>query len=139
DFLGKATLLIVSDHGFSPIRQIILPNVILRKAGLVVAGAKQGTTDAVQIVTQGGAAFVYVLDDAHHSEIIERINKSLQGMQGLSKIVDPENFKDYGVANPMDDPHAPDLILFAEEGSNFGDTTTKKLPLNDKPKRKNSH
>jgi predicted AlkP superfamily pyrophosphatase or phosphodiesterase len=139
DFPGKATLLIVSDHGFSPIRRMILPNVFLRKAGLIVAGAKQGTADAVQIVTQGGAAFVYVLDDAHRSEIIERINKSLQGLQGLSRIVRPENFKDYGVANPKDDPHAPDLILFAEEGSNFGDTAAGELPFNDKPERKGSH
>jgi predicted AlkP superfamily pyrophosphatase or phosphodiesterase len=139
DFPGKATLLIVSDHGFSPIRRMLLPNVILRKAGLIVAGAKQATTDAVQIVTQGGAAFVYVLDNAHRSELIERINKSLQGMQGLSKIVGAENFKDYGVANPSDDPHAPDLILFAEEGCTFGDTAAGELPFNDKPERKGSH
>jgi len=139
DFSGKATLLIVSDHGFSPIERMILPNVILRKAGLVVAGAKQGTTDAVQIVSQGGAAFVYVLDDAHRSEVIERIKKALQGLQGLSKIVGSENFKEYGVANPSDDPHAPDLILFAEEGCTFGDTAAGELPFNDKPERKGSH
>jgi predicted AlkP superfamily pyrophosphatase or phosphodiesterase len=139
DFSGKATLLIVSDHGFSPIERMILPNVILRKAGLVVAGTKQGTTDAVQIVTQGGAAFVYVLDDAHRSAVIERIKKALQGLQGLSKIVGSQNFKDYGVANPKDDSHAPDLILFAEEGCTFGDTAAGELPFNAKPERKGSH
>jgi len=139
DFPGNATLLIVSDHGFSAIERMILPNVILRKAGLIVAGTKQGTTDAVQIVTQGGAAFVYVLDDAHRSAVIERIKKALQGLQGLSKIVGSENFKEYGVANPSDDPHAPDLILFAEEGCTFGDTAAGELPFNDKPERKGSH
>jgi predicted AlkP superfamily pyrophosphatase or phosphodiesterase len=139
DFAGQATLFIVSDHGFSPINRMILPNVILRKAGLVAAGTNKKTAEPVQIVTQGGAAFVYVLDDHQRSEIIERIKKALKGMEGLSKIVGPESFKDYGVANPKEDPRAPDLILFAEEGCTFGDTAAGELPFIDKPERKGSH
>ena len=139
DFPGKATLFIVSDHGFSPIKRMLLPNVILRQAGLVVSGGKRGTPGAVQIVTQGGAAFLYVLDEADRSEVIEKIKKALEGMNGLSKIVGSENFHDYGVANPKDDSHAPDLILFAEEGCVFGDTAAGELSFNDKPERKGSH
>ncbi len=139
DFPGKATLLVVSDHGFSPIKRMILPNVILRKAGLVEAGAGKGTTRSVQIVTQGGSAFVYVLDEAHRSEIIEKIKKALHGLEGVTRIAEPKDFKEFGVANPKDDPHAPDLILFAEEGCNFGDTAAGELPFNDKPERKGSH
>jgi predicted AlkP superfamily pyrophosphatase or phosphodiesterase len=139
DFPGKATLFIVSDHGFSPIKRMILPNVILRKAGLVVSGGKKGASDAVQIVTQGGAAFVYVLDDTHQPEVIKKITKALHGLEGVSKIVGPENYKEYGVANPKGDPNAPDLILFAEEGCNFGDTAAGELSFNDKPERKGSH
>jgi predicted AlkP superfamily pyrophosphatase or phosphodiesterase len=60
-------------------------------------------------------------------------------LEGVSKIVAPENFKEYGVANPKDDPHAPDMILFAEEGCVFGDTAAGELPFNDKPERKGSH
>jgi len=138
DFPGKATLLVVSDHGFSPIKRMILPNVILRKAGLL-EGAKKSTSGSIQIVTQGGAAFVYVLDDARRSEIVAKIKRTLNGLEGVSKIVSPEQFKDYGVANPKDDPHAPDLILFAEEGCGFGDTAAGELPFNDKPERKGSH
>jgi predicted AlkP superfamily pyrophosphatase or phosphodiesterase len=136
DYPGKATLLVVSDHGFSPIRRMILPNVILRKAGLV---AEKGTTGSVQIVTQGGCAFVYVLDAAHRGEIIEKIKNALHGLEGVTRIAEPKNFKEYGVADPKDDPHAPDLILFAEEGCNFGDTAAGELPFNDKPERKGSH
>ncbi len=139
DFAGKATLFVVSDHGFSPIKRMILPNVILRKAGLVESGAKKGASGAVQIVTQGGAAFVYVLDEKHGPEVVERIRKALEGLDGISKIVGPEKFKDYGVANPKDDRHAPDMILFAEEGCVFGDTAAGELPFVDKPERKGSH
>jgi predicted AlkP superfamily pyrophosphatase or phosphodiesterase len=137
DFPGKATLFVVSDHGFSPIKRMILPNVVLRKAGLIdPAGAKKA---AIQLVSQGGAEFVYVLDNAHRSELIEKIKKALDGLEGVSKIVDTDHLRDYGVANPKDDPHAPDIILFAEEGCNFGDTAAGELPFNDKPERKGSH
>ena len=139
DFPGKATLLVVSDHGFSPIKRMILPNVILRKAGLLETGPKKNATNSIQIVTQGGAALVYVLDNARRSEIVEKIKKALKGLDGVSKIVEPDHFKDYGVANPKDDPHAPDLLLFAQEGCNFGDTAAGELPFNDKPERKGSH
>src|SRR5262249_40654737 len=37
NYPGKATLFIVSDHGFSSIRHTILPNVILRQAGMLKA------------------------------------------------------------------------------------------------------
>lgn len=136
EYPGKATLLVVSDHGFSPIKRMILPNVILRKAGLV---AEKGTTGSVQIVTQGGSAFVYILDEAHRAEIVEKIKKALTGLEGITRMVEPKDFKEYGVANPKDDPHAPDLMLFAEEGCNFGDTAAGELPFNDKPERKGSH
>jgi predicted AlkP superfamily pyrophosphatase or phosphodiesterase len=137
DFPGKATLLVVSDHGFSPIKRMVLPNVILRKAGFFGAAGKG--TNAVQLVSQGGCELVYVLDDAHRAELVERTKKAFEGVEGISKIVGPEKFKDYGVANPKDDPHAPDLLLFAEEGCTFGDTAAGELAFNDKPERKGSH
>jgi predicted AlkP superfamily pyrophosphatase or phosphodiesterase len=45
----------------------------------------------------------------------------------------------YGVADPKDDPHAPDMMLFAEEGCAFGDTAAGELPFNEKPERQGSH
>jgi predicted AlkP superfamily pyrophosphatase or phosphodiesterase len=42
DFPGKATLLVISDHGFSATKRMVLPNVILRKAGLVERSGKRG-------------------------------------------------------------------------------------------------
>ena len=89
DFPGKATLLVVSDHGFSPTKRMILPNVILRKAGLVEKSGKKGTSGEVHIVVQGGSAMVYVLDDARRSNVIERVRKAFSGVKGVSKIVVP--------------------------------------------------
>jgi predicted AlkP superfamily pyrophosphatase or phosphodiesterase len=139
DFPGKATLVIVSDHGFSPIKRTVLANVILRKAGLVEATGKKEASGAVQLVIQGGSAMVYVLDTEHRASVIDRVKKAFRGVKGVSKIVGPEQLKAYGVADPKDDPHAPDMILFAELGYNFGDTAAGELSFDDKPERKGSH
>ena len=139
DFPGKATLVIVSDHGFSPIKRMILANVILRKAGLIEATGKKQTAGAVQLVIQGGSALVYVLDSANRASVIARVTEAFRNVKGVSKIVGPDQLKEYGVADPKDDPHAPDMLLFAELGCNFGDTAAGDLPFDDKPERKGSH
>jgi predicted AlkP superfamily pyrophosphatase or phosphodiesterase len=138
DYPGRATLVIVSDHGFSPIRKMILPNVVLAKAGLADS-KKKNAPGAVRIVTQGGSVFMYVTDTAHRDEVLGKVRKAFTGMEGVSKIVGSEDFKQYGVADPKDDPHAPDMIMFAEEGYTYGDTAGGALPFNEKPERKGSH
>ena len=139
DYPGKATLLVVSDHGFSPTKRMILPNVILRKAGLIETSGKRETSGPVRVVPQGGSAMVYVLDDAYRSDVMERVKAAFGNVKGVAKIVGPGQLKDYGVADPKDDPHAPDMMLFAEEGCVFGDTAAGELPFNEKPERKGSH
>jgi predicted AlkP superfamily pyrophosphatase or phosphodiesterase len=136
DFPGRATLFVVSDHGFSPIQRMILPNVILRKAGLAEG---KGKKNPVQVVSQGGSALLYVRNDSNRSEIIAKVRKAFTGIQGVSKVIGPGQLEAYGVAEPQDDPHAPDMILFADEGCAFGDTAAGELPFVDKPERKGSH
>jgi predicted AlkP superfamily pyrophosphatase or phosphodiesterase len=43
------------------------------------------------------------------------------------------------VANPKDDPNAPDMLLFADEGYRFGDTANGDVPFSEKPERLGSH
>jgi len=127
---GKASLVIVSDHGFHPIQQAILPNVVLREAGLVEVKGTRVVGGSVQIVTQGGACFVYVLEggDATAAQAVEAFKKT----EGVAKVVTPEGFAEYGVADPKADPHAPDLILFAKSGYSFGTTSAGELPVTAK-------
>jgi predicted AlkP superfamily pyrophosphatase or phosphodiesterase len=139
DFPGKATLVIVSDHGFSPTLHMLTPNIVLRDAGLVEVKGIRVVAGSVRIVTQGGAAFVYVLDEANRSSIIEQVTKAFTGLEGIEKVISSDQFKDYGVADPSVDPHAPDMILFAKEGYAFGDTAGGALPPTAKPERKGSH
>jgi predicted AlkP superfamily pyrophosphatase or phosphodiesterase len=142
EFPGKATLIVTSDHGFSPIQRAILPNVILRKAGLVKTSVTTVVGGSIQVVPQGGCAMLYIVDQptpAERDEIVERVRAAFKDVPGVAKVVDPSHLKDYGVADPQDDPHAPDMLLFAEMGHVFGDTAAGDLPFQDKPERSGSH
>jgi predicted AlkP superfamily pyrophosphatase or phosphodiesterase len=139
DFPGRATLFVVSDHGFSKIEKLILPNVILRDAGLVTVKGPRVVGGPVRVVVQGGCAMVYVLDPSRRDEIVGRVKKAFAGVTGVQKVVSSEQFGALGVADPHIDPHAPDLLLFADEGCAFGDTAAGTLTFREKPERKGTH
>jgi len=73
-------------------------------------------------VIQGGSALVYIADDADRADVIARIKKAFDGVEGVAKVVTPDEFVEYGIADPRRDPHAPDLLLEAKLGYFFGDT-----------------
>lgn len=139
DFPGKGTLLVVSDHGFSPVERQILPNVILREAGLVDVKGMRVVGGAVYAMVQGGALMVYVRDEADRPAVVARVKKAFEGVAGVSKVVGPDELKAYGVADVKDDPHAPDIVVFADEGYAFGSTAGGALTFVEKPERKGSH
>jgi predicted AlkP superfamily pyrophosphatase or phosphodiesterase len=78
DFPGKATLIIVSDHGFFPFQRTIQPNVLLRKEGLLTAEGPKITGGQVRAVSQGGATFLYILDSANRQALVDRLIASFK-------------------------------------------------------------
>jgi len=136
DYPGRATLFVVSDHGFSPVQRTILPNVVLRQAGLLASDEK--SNQKIEVVVQGGCAMIYVRDEAQRTEILKKVREAFAAVSGV-KIVGVKDFKSYGVADPKDDPHAPDLLLFADEGSAFGSTASGDAAFKDKPETSGTH
>jgi predicted AlkP superfamily pyrophosphatase or phosphodiesterase len=122
DFPDKATLIVVSDHGFSANKKRVVPFEALEKAGLVERRGKRITGGAVQLVIQGGCALVYVADEANRDEVIKRVKKAFAGVEGIAKVVGPNEFAQYGIGDSRRDPHAPDMLLEAKLGYYFGDT-----------------
>ena len=129
DFPGRATLFVVSDHGFSPVERVILPNVVFRKAGLVSVSGLKVSGGAVRTLSQGGCLMVYIADESRQAEVVGKVRHAIQGLSGVAGIIGPDQLAAYGVANPEQDPHAPDMILFAEEGFAFRDTATGDSPF----------
>src|SRR6478735_3225378 len=134
DFPGKATLIVVSDHGFSANKKKVLPFDALEKAGLVERSGKRVTGGAVQLVVQGGSALVYVADEANRDEVIKRVKKAFAGVEGVAKVVTPDEFAEYGIGDSRRDPHATDMLLEAKLGYYFGDTAA-----GSKKENKGSH
>ena len=140
-FPGRATIVIVSDHGFSAIERMLYPNVLLRKAGLIDVKGLRVTGGSVEMLSQGGAAALYLTASsaAERAALVERITKTFEGVDGYSSVVPPSRMSEYGVADASVDARAPDMLLFAKMGCIFGDTAAGDLPFRDKPERKGSH
>jgi predicted AlkP superfamily pyrophosphatase or phosphodiesterase len=122
DYAERLTLMIVSDHGFSPVERLVLPNVPLREAGLIEVAAGKATGGKVHVLGQGGAALVYVLDEQNRRPVINQVRRIFTGLDGVESVAGPEEFKSHGLALPQDDPHSPDLVLFAREGYSFDES-----------------
>lgn len=139
EYPNNATVFIVSDHGFSPINRQILPNVILRDAGLVTVKGVRVVAGDVRTVVQGGSAMLYIQDARQKPEVTRKIEQAFANVEGIDRIINPADFPKFGVADPSVDAHSPDVILFAKEGYAFGDTAAGSMSFVDKPERKGTH
>jgi predicted AlkP superfamily pyrophosphatase or phosphodiesterase len=120
---GRTTIFVCSDHGFLPVHHEIRPNVVLRQLGLIeLAGGKVGRRAAWSL-SQGGAAALYVLDDARRKEITEQLRGKLSGVDGIDAVLTPEQFARLGQPSREQDPRAPDLWLAAKSDYSFSDST----------------
>ncbi|HEY3898844.1 MAG TPA: ectonucleotide pyrophosphatase/phosphodiesterase [Chthoniobacter sp.] len=132
-FPGKATLIVSADHGFFPYRQMIQPNVLLRKEGLVQTDEKNKVSGGeVRCLGQGGACFLYALNPAHRDATIQRLAALFKPVEGVDVIITPKDFAKYGMADPRQDPHMPDVVLSAKSGYSFSDTLAGDLVVTPK-------
>jgi predicted AlkP superfamily pyrophosphatase or phosphodiesterase len=118
---GRATLIVVSDHGFIPYRQRILPNVLLRQQGFLTAIGGRITGGSVRAVAQGGSCFIYVLDEANRAELVERIAKQFREVEGVGHVLVGQDFANVGLPHPGKNPQMADIVLSAKPGYNFND------------------
>ncbi|MBX7168964.1 MAG: ectonucleotide pyrophosphatase/phosphodiesterase [Pirellulales bacterium] len=139
EFPGRATLFVVSDHGFSRIQHMLAPNVALRNLGLATVEGDQVVGGSVRAVVQGGAAMIYILDPDHREAIVTRLRKFFDDVPGIGKIAGPGQLSEHGVAEPSVDPHAPDMILFAADGYAFTAKATGSDVLVEEPEKQGTH
>ena len=121
-FPGKATLIVSSDHGFFPYQQQIQPNVLLRKEGLLTAEGTKITGGQVRSVGQGGATFLYVLDQANRDGLIARLADKFKDVEGVELVITPKDFGKYGLVDPQKDSRMADVVLSAKKGYSFSDS-----------------
>ena len=118
-FRGRSTLFVVADHGFAPVENKIFPNAILHNEGLIKTDFAGGVVERKAWVTSGAAAGVYILDQAKRLELREVIRRKLTGVEGVDRVVGPEEFEDLGLPDPDTNPYQADLMLSALPGYTF--------------------
>ena len=99
---GKATLLVVSDHGFKDVRRTANPNVLLKERNA-----------PGYVVPEGGTAMVYTPDPAGAATLF-------RAAEGVERVIEPSGFHELGLPTPAESNQAPDLVLAARDGYGFG-------------------
>lgn len=139
DFPGRATVFIVSDHGFRRYSQTVQANVVLRQAGLLAVEGKNITSARIRAAGQGGTTMLYVADTAHREELIQQAISLFEKVEGVETIIPPDKFKDYGFPTAEQDAHAPDLILSAKDGYMFTESLLGNLAVTPKGEERGTH
>src|SRR4051812_6547616 len=121
-----ATVFITTDHGFKKVSKVILPNVVLRKAGLLDAKAPQKVTCDAYAMVQGGLTFVYVTDPAKRAELKPRLRALFEKTEGVQQVLDGSEGPSLGMPTPEENQGMGDLILYAKptyafQGALLGD------------------
>jgi predicted AlkP superfamily pyrophosphatase or phosphodiesterase len=122
---GHSALFVVSDHGFAPYERFIRPNVVLKEVGLIDTDGKEKVTSRkAWCVAQGGSAFVYVLDAARKTEIVDQLDQRLAKLEGVAAVVGPDGFAKLGFPRPEANGESPDLVLMTNPGYSFAEQVT---------------
>ena len=120
----RTTILIVSDHGFMPIPKTLLPNVLLRQAGLLAVEGTQPTSARVHVFPEGGIGMLYLTVPEKIEEDRKKVHELFAGREGIAAIIAPKDFGSYGLPNPKEYPQMADLILVAKDGYGIAATAT---------------
>jgi predicted AlkP superfamily pyrophosphatase or phosphodiesterase len=127
------TVFVVSDHGFRTVQKQTLPNVALRDAGLLTVEGGKVTGTKVYVLSEGGAAFVYVTAPDADGDLLRRARQALTSVEGIDTIVEPAQYASYGLPQPSADPQAGALLLTAKSGYAFAGVATGDKTVIDAP------
>lgn len=115
----RTTFFVVSDHGFKTVKRHIRPNAALRAAGLLAVTDGTVTRADAYSVPEGGTAIVYVTTPDPDGAILSRTKQALQGIEGITRVVEPDGFAAYGLPRPEVSDQMGALLLVGGEGFAF--------------------
>jgi predicted AlkP superfamily pyrophosphatase or phosphodiesterase len=126
---SKTTFVITTDHGFKKVTNFSYPNVVLKKAGLLQTAGPTATHCDAYAMTQGGIAFVYVLDPARKAELLPRLKQLFSSAEGVERVIDASEAHSLGMPTPAENQGMGELILYPKAGYSFtanlaGDATS---------------
>jgi predicted AlkP superfamily pyrophosphatase or phosphodiesterase len=112
---AQTSVFVTADHGFASATNILHPNVLLRRAGLLELGASNQVTRArAQVVPEGGTGMVYLINPATRDQDRQAVLSLFNGQEGIGEIVEPSQFHARGLPSPETNPGMADLVLAAK-------------------------
>ncbi|MCC5942088.1 MAG: alkaline phosphatase family protein [Balneolaceae bacterium] len=121
----RTALFIVSDHGFMNVTRQVHPNVLLRQHGLIELDEDGNMTNArVQAISNGGTAMVFTLNEETQEDDLAKAYEILNGAEGISRVLKPEEYHEYGLPQPESNPNMGNLLLNADQHVSFGNNVT---------------
>ena len=121
---GQTAVIVTADHGFAADKKLVEPNVLLRKQGLLNAAPSGIVAGQVQVVSEGGTAFVYFSDPQTAAQLRDKVVKLFQGQEGIAEVITPDRYPGLGLPTPDKNPHIGDLLLAAQDGYAFAGIAT---------------
>ena len=129
--LDQTTVLIVSDHGFATVHNVIHPNVFLAGQGLAKNSSGEGL-NTVSAIPAGGMALIYVNDRDHKNERLLRLRDLFGKLEGVDRVFGEDEFAALGIPRPSESDQGPDLVLAAKQDYQFengpGDEVISRVP-----------
>jgi predicted AlkP superfamily pyrophosphatase or phosphodiesterase len=116
---ARTTFFIVSDHGFKLVKRHIRPNAAFVKAGLITMTGTRITAADAYSFPEAGTALVYVTVPDPSGAVLAKVKQALVGLEGVDLVVEPPDFKRYGLPLPAESNQMGALFLTAKEGYAF--------------------
>ncbi|MEO6739068.1 MAG: ectonucleotide pyrophosphatase/phosphodiesterase [Chthoniobacteraceae bacterium] len=120
----RATIVVVTDHGFKKVQKATHPNVALSDAGLIRVKDGKTTSCDAYAMSQGGLAFVYLTDRTRRAELLPKLKTLCAGIEGVKEVVDGNDGPMLGMPTPAENQGMGDLVLFAKDGYAFKEGVT---------------
>jgi len=136
----QTAIFVVSDHGMVHHDMTIRPNVLLQEAGLLEASADSTVDHArVQVMDNGGSAMVFATEQSRPGDL-DRARSILEDAEGIRQVVSLEDYGEYNLPMPDEEPRMGDLFLDAKPGYAFGNAAKGDylVPVNE-PSAKHGH
>lgn len=123
--LDQTTLFIIADHGFVNTPKTLLPNVLLYEAGYLNLDEERRVTGGqAQVIATGGFRMIYFEEEnPGYEKLIGDVKELFSKQEGIYKVVDAEDFHEYGLPHPDDTDQAGRLAIFTEPGYGLNSST----------------
>jgi len=112
--MSRATVFVVSDHGFKPVRYTINANVTLAQQNI--------PPSEITVIPEGGTAMVYVNRSSGFDARVRKTKEIFSGAIGVGRILETTEFESIGWTVSNSNAPLPDLVLLARDGYAFSNS-----------------